>query len=68
MKKEKAMQLKCPYMVIRKAIDETINEFDDNNCCTYGITTNICSYKMPDCLKDRCAAWRHGRCKYRLGG
>lgn len=57
--------MKCPYIQKQITVEETKQEFDDNQCCTAITTKTIKNIELPDCLKEDCAAWNDGRCTYR---
>lgn len=57
--------MKCPYIQKQVTVEETAQEFDDNQCCTNLTTTTVKNIKLPDCLREDCAAWDDGRCAYR---
>lgn len=57
--------MKCPYIQKQVTVEETAQEFDDNQCCTDITTNTIKNIELPDCLREDCAAWNDGRCAYR---
>ena len=57
--------MKCPYMQKQVIVEETANEFDDNQCCISGTTTTVKNIELPDCLKGNCGAWQNGYCNFK---
>lgn len=48
--------MKCPYLPKSVTAEETVNEFDDNQCRTEITTKTIKNIELPDCLKENCGA------------
>ena len=57
--------MKCPYIQKQVTVEETAQEFDDNQCRTEITTKTVKNIELPDCLREDCAAWNDGRCAYR---
>lgn len=56
--------MKCPYIQKQVTVEETVQEFDNNQRCTDITTKTIKNIELPDCLREDCAAWNDGRCAY----
>jgi len=59
--------MKCPYIQKQVTVEETAQEFDDNQCCTSLTTATVKSIELPECLKENCGAWQSGHCNFKGG-
>lgn len=63
--KERRILMKCPYIQKQIYIEETTQEFDDNQCCTEIVTKRVEDIELPDCLEENCGAWQSGSCNFK---
>lgn len=57
--------MKCPYnRKSEKHIQKWGQKVNDDNILTNGITENIYTFELAECLKEDCGAWHNGRCCY----
>jgi len=62
--KTSAVKMKCPYAVQRKVITISAHIYNDEGVHT-GTSETINNYAIfMDCVKEKCGAWRNGRCHY----
>lgn len=58
--------MKCPYNVaIIKQVNQNRYEYDENGCSTFHQHKMVEEKLLMDCLKENCAAWQNGQCRYR---
>lgn len=56
--------MRCPYNTTLLAVGITYYCIDDDGQIQQDSTITAEQHIWPDCLRDKCAAWRDGACCY----
>lgn len=56
--------MKCPYVVNRHNVSQTVFQYDDEGVQIFQETIEHNTAEFVDCLKENCGAWRDDRCQY----